>query len=159
MPEIPAWAESLTFDPVIGRNEDGNLVYAPVNRKEFNKLISSYPDLSYEEFLDLPKTLINKDFTDYARKMLAQNSLSSNNNTLTFYIDNGGSSPFFGNSSDGRWAAGKLGNNLTLPQDGYKSYIRKVMEEFEQASGDRINLRVPRIIENCWQSNDIKKPP
>lgn len=55
MPEIPAWAESLTFDPVIDRNEDGNLVYAPVNRKEFNKLISSYPDLSYEEFLDLPK--------------------------------------------------------------------------------------------------------
>lgn len=141
MPEIPAWAESLTFDPVIGRNEDGNLVYAPVNRKEFNKLISSYPDLSYEEFLDLPKTLINKDFTDYARKMLAQNSLGSNNNTLTFYIDNGGSSPFFDNSSDGRWAAGKLGNNLTLPQDGYKSYIRKVMEEFEQASGDRINLK------------------
>ena len=80
-------------------------------------------------------------FLTYAKEMLAVPDPS--NNTLTYFIDKGGSSPFFDEDGIAKEFDTVLGldQNLTLEQSNYENYIRKTMSEFKDVSGGNLNLR------------------
>lgn len=134
--EIPSWA-SFPLDAVV----DGKIV--PVYLEAFDSLLGDSPGLSREQFLNFPAAIVAPAFVSYAKEMLSQAvvgaELGLNNNTVTYYIDRGGSSPFFDDS--GNDYKNKFGDSLTLNQDEYAPYIRQVMDEYEAASGGRLKVK------------------
>ena len=112
-------------------------------------LLLENPSLSLEQLQRFPEAIEGTEgtidgetaFLTYAKEMLAEPNPS--NNTLTYFIDKGGSSPFFDEAGIAKEWDTKLGldQNLTLEQSEYEGYIRKTMSEFEVASGGTLNLR------------------
>ena len=98
-------------------------------------LLLENPSLSLEQLQRFPEAIEGTEgtndggtaFLTYAKEMLAEPNPS--NNTLTYFIDKGGSSPFFDTS--GSTVYNDLNNVLdqvgTLEQSKYEKYIRKKM--------------------------------
>ena len=114
----------------------------------FSLLIEN-PSLTFDQLQRFPEAIEGTEgttdgetaFLTYAKEMLAEPDPS--NNTLTYFIDKGGSSPFFDEVGIAEEFDTDLGldQNLTLEQSEYEDYIRKTMSEFEDVSGGNLNLK------------------
>ena len=149
-----AWVQGKTINdkPILFNDDYPTKAWGLVD-SSLNSLIENRPDITLSELRQLDNTLAltggtGEKFHQWATDMLSQ--YGSTNNTLTYFIDQGSSTPLLGSlDTDTEYLqkANKLFHQYpTLAPGAYEEYIVSVMQIYQDLSGGRLNFR--RVFED-----------
>ena len=136
-------AAALDF---LARNGINANAKAGVSIPSLSLLLNARPNLTLAELKQLPegKALTGAnggavEFHDQALQMLGQ--FGAGNNTLTFFIDRGGTLPFNGSFFGGNTDPGAFGAQVTLaPTSEIVDFIRSTMKTYEGLAGGKLKF-------------------